>query len=65
MPSRGTITRMSRPPKQPPYRISVRPATVSPEEREIRLRKTFDILVDEALRQRDERRKRARRRHAR
>jgi hypothetical protein len=52
----------TKPPKKPPYRISVRPASLSEAETEIRLRKAFDILLDELLRQRSENPKKSRHR---
>lgn len=48
--------------RQPPYRISVRPAEMNPEEREVRLRAAFNIILDEAFRRRGERPKKSRRR---
>jgi hypothetical protein len=47
---------MPKPPRRnPPCRVSVRPANLSTEETDIRLRKALDIVIDEILSQ-DEKR---------
>jgi hypothetical protein len=41
---------MARPKKkQPPLRVSVRPVSIDPAEREMRIQKAFDVVFDEAL----------------